>query len=59
MLAMAALKLAKLALPIIQEAAKKGLVPVEKQKEVFADYNALVDAGDTAFSGPEWDIDPD
>lgn len=58
-LAMGILKLARESIPIIQEQFKKGNITVDQQKAVLAAYNALIDAGETAFSGPEWDIEPD
>lgn len=58
-LALMALQLAKLAVPVLQDAFKSGEVTIERQKEVLDAYNALSDDLDAAFSGPEWKIDPD
>lgn len=58
-LALMALQLAKLAVPVLQDAFKSGDVTIEQQKEVLDAYNALSDDLDAAFSGPEWKIEPD
>lgn len=58
-LALAALQLAKQAVPVLQNAFKSGDVTIEQQKEVLDAYNALSDDLDAAFSGPEWKIEPD
>lgn len=45
--------------PKIQELFKSGNVTKEEQQQVRDRYNALRAAGDSAFTGPEWEIEPD
>lgn len=45
--------------PKIQGLVKSGDVTKEEQQQVRDRYNALRAAGDSAFTGPEWEIDPD
>lgn len=52
----AALAFAERAMPIIQQLAKRGEVTEGEQKELRDRYNALVEAGDKAFEGPEWEM---
>lgn len=58
-LALAALQLAKKAIPVIEDLFKKGQITKEDQQKVLDDYNALKAAGDAAFTGDEWTIEPD
>lgn len=59
LLALGALTLAKTAIPVIQDWFKKGDVTAERQKEILDAYTALAKDIDAAFSGPEWEIEPD
>lgn len=58
-LALMAMQLAQQAVPVLQNAFQSGEISIEKQKEVLDAYNALSDNLDAAFSGPQWQIDPD
>ena len=58
-LALAALQLAKQAIPVLEKLGQSGAITVEQQKEVLDAYNALKAAGDAAFTGDEWTIEPD
>jgi hypothetical protein len=55
-LADAALVLINKAIPAIRDAFASGEIPVEKQAEVRAKYEALRAAGGAAFQGPEYEL---
>jgi hypothetical protein len=54
--ATAALNLLEVLIPQIQQLALKGAVTPEQQTALLAKYNSLKNAGDAAFSGPEWNL---
>ena len=58
-LALGLIQLAKQAIPVVEDLFKKGQITKEHQQKVLDDYNALKAAGDAAFTGDEWTIDPD
>lgn len=53
----AALDFVEKMLPVIQQAVKAGEVSVEEQQRVRDRYNSLRNAGELAFSGPEWQVE--
>jgi hypothetical protein len=55
-IATAALSLLEVLIPKIQELTLKGAVTPEQQQALLAKYNSLKNAGDAAFSGPEWNL---
>lgn len=45
--------------PKIQDLFKSGEISVEEQQSIRDKYLALRSQGDAAFTGPEWNVDPD
>lgn len=52
----AILALLEVLIPRITDLAKAGQITAEQQATVKAKYDALVAAGNAAFTGPEWDV---
>lgn len=57
LLANAAIALIEKLIPVIQARVKAGQVTPEQQQLLRDKYNSLVNAGDAAFSGPEWQVE--
>jgi len=53
----AALTLIEKLLPVVTDAVKNGQVTPEAQAELRQKYTALRNQADTAFTGPEWNIE--
>ncbi len=56
MMASAAIKFAKEAVPAIREMFQKDLISVEQQAEVRAHYESLRRQLGGEFTGPEWEL---
>lgn len=57
LLANAALALLEQLLPDIARLVKSGAISPEAQQQLHDRYRSLVNAGDAAFQGPEWEIE--
>lgn len=58
-LALGVLQLGKQVIPLVQQLFQKGQITADQQKKILKEYNDLKAAGDAAFSGEEWQIEPD
>jgi hypothetical protein len=58
LLANAAISLLEQLLPAINGMVKSGQVTADEQAQLLARYQKFKDAGDEAFSGPEWVFSP-
>lgn len=56
MMASAATKFIREAIPIVKEAIEGGTIPVEKQAEARAEYESLRKASGGEYTGSHWEL---